>query len=215
VNIHEYQAKGLLRSYGVPVSDGRVVLRAEEAKTAAGEMDGPLWVVKAQIHAGGRGKGHFKEADAGEKGGVRLAKSVEEAATEAKKMLPRGNSRGQYRLRNYCCLMNEATAQDWLKLDRAAVGDDRAGDMFFEGLKTDTILGVKHIFTIKDDLVPDDYVYFFAAPDFLGKCFYVTDWTMFMKKEAWYVEFFNYWLGGFAFGNVAGMAVARFNQTGS
>jgi len=89
MNIHEYQAKALLRSYGAPVSDGRVVLRAEEAKTAAGEMDGPLWVVKAQIHAGGRGKGTFKEADAGEKGGVRLAKSVEEAANEAKKMLGR------------------------------------------------------------------------------------------------------------------------------
>ena len=89
MNIHEYQAKALLRSYGAPVSDGRVVMRAEEAKTAAGELDGPLWVVKAQIHAGGRGKGKFKEADAGEKGGVRLAKSVEEAAEEAKKMLGR------------------------------------------------------------------------------------------------------------------------------
>ncbi|MEO1363681.1 MAG: ADP-forming succinate--CoA ligase subunit beta [Pseudomonadota bacterium] len=89
MNIHEYQAKALLRSYGAPVSDGRVVLRAEEAKTAAGALDGPLWVVKAQIHAGGRGKGSFKEADAGEKGGVRLTKSVEEAAEEAKKMLGR------------------------------------------------------------------------------------------------------------------------------
>ncbi|MCV2888050.1 MULTISPECIES: ADP-forming succinate--CoA ligase subunit beta [Ruegeria] len=89
MNIHEYQAKALLRSYGAPVSDGRVVLRAEDAKTAAGELDGPLWVVKAQIHAGGRGKGKFKEADAGEKGGVRLTKSVEEAAEEAKKMLGR------------------------------------------------------------------------------------------------------------------------------
>ena len=89
MNIHEYQAKALLRSYGAPVSDGRVVLKAEDAKTAAGELDGPLWVVKAQIHAGGRGKGSFKEADAGEKGGVRLTKSVEEAAEEAKKMLGR------------------------------------------------------------------------------------------------------------------------------
>ncbi|SFS97679.1 succinyl-CoA synthetase (ADP-forming) beta subunit [Sulfitobacter marinus] len=89
MNIHEYQAKALLRTYGAPVSDGRVVLKAEDAKTAAGEMDGPLWVVKAQIHAGGRGKGSFKEADAGDKGGVRLTKSVEEAAEEAKKMLGR------------------------------------------------------------------------------------------------------------------------------
>ena len=89
MNIHEYQAKALLRSYGAPVSDGRVVLAAENAKSAAGELDGPLWVVKAQIHAGGRGKGSFKEADAGEAGGVRLCKSVEEAANEAKKMLGR------------------------------------------------------------------------------------------------------------------------------
>ena len=89
MNIHEYQAKALLRSYGAPVSDGRIVLKSEDAKTAAGELDGPLWVVKAQIHAGGRGKGSFLETDAGPKGGVRIAKSVEEAASEAKKMLGR------------------------------------------------------------------------------------------------------------------------------
>jgi len=89
VNIHEYQAKELLRSYGAPVSDGRAVLKAEDAKTAAGALDGPVWVVKAQIHAGGRGKGKFKEADAGDGGGVRITKSVSEAADEAKKMLGR------------------------------------------------------------------------------------------------------------------------------
>ena len=89
MNIHEYQAKGLLRSYGAPVSDGRIVVKSEDAKTAAGELDGPVWVVKAQIHAGGRGKGTFKEKDAGESGGVRIAKSAEQAAAEAKKMLGR------------------------------------------------------------------------------------------------------------------------------
>ncbi len=89
MNIHEYQAKRLLRDYGAPVSDGRVVLKADEAKSMASELDGPLWVVKAQIHAGGRGKGHFKEPEAGEAGGVRLTKSVAEAAAEAEKMLGR------------------------------------------------------------------------------------------------------------------------------
>ncbi|HRM75206.1 MAG TPA: ADP-forming succinate--CoA ligase subunit beta, partial [Paracoccus sp. (in: a-proteobacteria)] len=89
MNIHEYQAKALLRQYGAPVSDGRVVIKADEAKTAAGELDGPLWVVKAQIHAGGRGKGHFKEKEAGEKGGVRLAKSVSEAEELTRQMLGR------------------------------------------------------------------------------------------------------------------------------
>ncbi|MGB3146928.1 MAG: ADP-forming succinate--CoA ligase subunit beta [Paracoccaceae bacterium] len=89
MNIHEYQAKELLRGYGAPVSDGRVVLKAEDAKTAAGALDGPIWVVKSQIHAGGRGKGSFKEPEAGEKGGVRIARSVEEAATMARQMLGR------------------------------------------------------------------------------------------------------------------------------
>lgn len=89
MNIHEYQAKGLLRQYGAPVSDGRIVVKADEAKSAAGELDGPLWVVKAQIHAGGRGKGSFKEKEAGEKGGVRLAKSVSEAEELTRQMLGR------------------------------------------------------------------------------------------------------------------------------
>ena len=89
MNIHEYQAKALLRSYGAPVSDGRIVLKADEAKAAASAMDGPLWVVKAQIHAGGRGKGSFIEADAGDAGGVRLAHSIEEAEKSAKAMLGR------------------------------------------------------------------------------------------------------------------------------
>ncbi len=89
MNIHEYQAKALLKDYGLPVSDGRAVLRSDEAKTAAGAIDGPIWVVKAQIHAGGRGKGKFKEAAAGDKGGVRITKSVEEAAEEAQRMLGR------------------------------------------------------------------------------------------------------------------------------
>ena len=89
MNIHEYQAKQLLKEYGLPVSDGRVVLKADEAKTCAGEIDGPVWVVKAQIHAGGRGKGRFKEASAGSKGGVRIARSPAEAAEEAQRMLGR------------------------------------------------------------------------------------------------------------------------------
>jgi len=89
MNIHEYQAKKLLSQYGAPISDGRVVLKAEDAKSAASELDGPIWVVKSQIHAGGRGKGSFKEAEAGAAGGVRVVKSVAEAAEEAGKMLGR------------------------------------------------------------------------------------------------------------------------------
>jgi succinyl-CoA synthetase beta subunit len=87
MNIHEYQAKAVLKEFGVPVSRGIAVLKAGEAEAAARELGGPLWVVKSQIHAGGRGKGKFKETSAGEKGGVRLSKSVAEVAENVKQML--------------------------------------------------------------------------------------------------------------------------------
>ena len=89
MNIHEYQAKQLLKTYGAPVSEGRPVYSVDDAEAAAKELPGPLYVVKAQIHAGGRGKGRFKEPEAGEKGGVRLAKSPAEAAEFTKQMLGR------------------------------------------------------------------------------------------------------------------------------
>ena len=87
MNIHEYQAKDLYRQYGVPTSTGYPAFSVEEAVEAAKKLPGPVWVVKAQIHAGGRGKGKFKEADAGDKGGVRLARSIDEVRTFAQQML--------------------------------------------------------------------------------------------------------------------------------
>src|SRR6478672_8768772 len=87
MNIHEYQAKELLAKYGVPVPAGHAAMSVEEAAEAAGKLPGPLWVVKAQIHAGGRGKGKFKELGPDAKGGVRLARSIEEVGENAKEML--------------------------------------------------------------------------------------------------------------------------------
>jgi succinyl-CoA synthetase beta subunit len=87
MNIHEYQAKAVLKEFGVPVSNGRAIMNASEAEEAAKALGGPLWVVKSQIHAGGRGKGKFKEASAGEKGGVRLAKSIDEVKQFSEQML--------------------------------------------------------------------------------------------------------------------------------
>ena len=87
MNIHEYQAKALLHQFGVPISKGVPVLRVADADVAAKTLPGPVWVVKSQIHAGGRGKGKFKEASAGDKGGVRIAKSVAEVNEFAKQML--------------------------------------------------------------------------------------------------------------------------------
>jgi len=89
MNIHEYQAKAVLKEFGAPVADGVAVFSADEAERAANQLGGPVWVVKAQIHAGGRGKGRFKEPEAGEKGGVRLARSVDEVVEHAGQMLGR------------------------------------------------------------------------------------------------------------------------------
>jgi len=87
MNIHEYQAKAVLRAFSTPVANGFPAFTPEEAAEAARKLGGPLWVVKSQIHAGGRGKGKFNEASAGEKGGVRLARSIEEVTRFAKEML--------------------------------------------------------------------------------------------------------------------------------
>src|SRR6478672_7928355 len=87
MNIHEYQAKELLAKFGVPVPAGFAALSVEEAVAASKKLPGPLYVVKAQIHAGGRGKGKFKELGADAKGGVRLAKSLEEVEANAREML--------------------------------------------------------------------------------------------------------------------------------
>ena len=87
MNIHEYQAKELLAKFGVPVPAGHAALSVEEAVEAAKQLPGPLYVVKAQIHAGGRGKGKFKELGPDAKGGVRLARTLEEVRANASDML--------------------------------------------------------------------------------------------------------------------------------
>jgi len=87
MNIHEYQAKELLARFGVAVPKGIAAMSIEEAVAAAKELPGPLYVVKSQIHAGGRGKGKFKELGPDAKGGVRLAHSIEDVEAHAKDML--------------------------------------------------------------------------------------------------------------------------------
>ncbi|HMG46907.1 MAG TPA: ADP-forming succinate--CoA ligase subunit beta [Allosphingosinicella sp.] len=87
MNIHEYQAKELLAKFGVPVPAGYAAMSVEEAVAAAAKLPGPLFVVKAQIHAGGRGKGKFKELGPDAKGGVRLARTLDEVRAAAAEML--------------------------------------------------------------------------------------------------------------------------------
>ena len=87
MNIHEYQAKQVLSKCGVSVVKGAVAYTAAEAESVAKELGGPIWVVKSQIHAGGRGKGKFKEDTAGSAGGVRVVKSVADVKKAANQML--------------------------------------------------------------------------------------------------------------------------------
>ncbi len=87
MNIHEYQGKAILKEFGAPVARGFPAFTPEEAEKAAKELGGPVWVVKSQIHAGGRGKGKFKELAPDAKGGVRVVKSVEEVKANAAEML--------------------------------------------------------------------------------------------------------------------------------
>ncbi|WP_029057765.1 ADP-forming succinate--CoA ligase subunit beta [Stappia stellulata] len=87
MNIHEYQAKQVLKAFGAPVANGVPIFSVDEAEAAAKQLPGPLWVVKSQIHAGGRGKGKFKELGPDAKGGVRLAFSIDEVKSHAADML--------------------------------------------------------------------------------------------------------------------------------
>ncbi|MEJ7927751.1 ADP-forming succinate--CoA ligase subunit beta [Sphingobium sp. AN641] len=87
MNIHEYQAKELLAKYGAPIAAGYAAFSVDEAVEAAKKLPGPLYVVKSQIHAGGRGKGKFKELAPEAKGGVRLAFNLDEVKAHATDML--------------------------------------------------------------------------------------------------------------------------------
>ena len=110
MNIHEYQAKELLAKYGVGIPAGHAALTVEEAAAAAKQLPGPLYVVKAQIHAGGRGKGKYKELGPDAKGGVRLANSIEEVEANAREML--GNT-----------LVTVQTGEDGKQVNRLYVTD--------------------------------------------------------------------------------------------
>ena len=116
MNIHEYQAKALLKSFGAPVAEGVPIFSADEAAGAAAKLPGPLYVVKSQIHAGGRGKGRFKELPADAKGGVRLASSVDEVVSHASEML--GNTLVTKQTGEHGKQVNRLYIEDGADIDR-------------------------------------------------------------------------------------------------
>ena len=116
MNIHEYQAKQVLKSFGAPVAEGVAITSADEAEAAAKQLPGPLYVVKSQIHAGGRGKGKFKELGPDAKGGVRLAKSIEDVVSNAKEML--GNTLVTKQTGDAGKVVNRLYIEDGADIDR-------------------------------------------------------------------------------------------------
>ena len=116
MNIHEYQAKEVLKGYGAPVAEGVAITSADEAEAAAKQLPGPLYVVKSQIHAGGRGKGKFKELGPDSKGGVRLAKSIEDVVTNAREML--GNTLVTKQTGDAGKVVNRLYIEDGADIDR-------------------------------------------------------------------------------------------------
>src|SRR6201986_4140143 len=106
MNIHEYQAKEVLRAFGAPTPKGKPAFSVDEAVAAAKELGGPVWVVKAQIHAGGRGKG----------GGVKVVKSIEDVEKEAKRML--GMTLGTHKTGPHGRVVRRLYIEDGSAIDR-------------------------------------------------------------------------------------------------
>lgn len=107
-------------------------------------------------------------------------------------------------------LMNTVTADEFVKMDRSEAGGDLSQEMFINGLPSKTLFGVKPIYTIKRDLVPDNVIYFFSSEEFLGKYYRLQPLTVFMKNEAYFLEYFQYMNISMAIGNVKGAFRVQF-----
>jgi hypothetical protein len=136
---------------------------------------------------------------------------------QATKMLLRSSTyfpgQDKFVMRNHVALMNEVTARDWMLLDTYEIGDANVAGHFNEGLGNSTPFGMKVITTIKQSIIPENTVYFFPLPTFLGKGYYLQDWETYVKKEGHMVESYSSWYGGFALGNIAAPCRADFDVT--
>lgn len=108
------------------------------------------------------------------------------------------------------CLVNNITIREIMKFGRDEMGGDFSQDVLKNGWSTENFMNAKWIITIKRDLVPDDTMFMFADPKFIGKAYVIEDATMYIKREAFMLEFFAYQTGGGAIGNTSGIARADF-----
>lgn len=117
-----------------------------------------------------------------------------------------------YRLDTKLALMSRATMNEFIKMDRNAFGGDMAQDNLVNGLQSGQMGGIDLVATLKNDIIPDNWVYFFTAPEYLGHYFEVRGWTTFTEMRGTILKFFSHWLGGAGIGNIAGVTLAKFNQ---
>ncbi len=110
-------------------------------------------------------------------------------------------------------LMNNITAMEFVKMSRSEVGGDLAQQMWINGLPSEKLLGVKPIYTLKRDLIPDNTIYFFSSEEFLGKYYRLQPLTVFMKQEAFFIQFFQYMNISLSIGNVRGACRIDFTNS--
>lgn len=128
---------------------------------------------------------------------------------EATKVMPRIG----HGIEPAMALVNHVSIRDILKFGRDEVGGDTSQTLFLDGFTLERVMGINHVVTIKTDLVPENTVFYFAEPQFLGKFGINEDLTLFVDKRAWMIEFFAYELVGASIGNIAGVARVDFDGT--
>lgn len=130
-----------------------------------------------------------------------------ETLCDALKIMPSTPSN----LEVHCCLVNNLTIKEFMKFSRNEMGGDLSQDILKQGWTLQDFLGVKWLITIKKGLVPTNRMYMFADPKFIGKSYILEDTTMYIRREAYMLEFFAYETIGGAIGHTGGLAIADFN----
>jgi len=195
-----------LRTYHMDI---RQVLSDNAIKDMLAEED-TKFIYSAIAAVGGTPNGTVSETGSVQ-WNLSSAEISRDSLADSLKIMPSTPSR----LEPAVALVNNITIKDVIKFRRDEAGGDLSQDMFLKGFSEQTIMGVKWIVTIKQDLVPNDNIYYFAEPKFLGKFYMMEDATMYMDRKAFMIEFFAYEEIGGAIGNVAAVARQTFNNGSS